>query len=93
MHFEQFLSTRTSVLNGEISVESINSNVTCNELSNNEEEGIDIYNHLHEDNNELSVQSDYEYAPQQVTEEDNYSHVTTFNANHIQISGDYGVIS
>lgn len=87
------LSTRTSVLNGEISVESINSNVTCNELSNNEEEGIDIYNHLHEDNIELSVQSDYEYVQQQVTEEDDYSHVTTFNANHIQISGDYGVIS
>uniref|UniRef100_K1PZM4 Uncharacterized protein n=1 Tax=Magallana gigas TaxID=29159 RepID=K1PZM4_MAGGI len=84
---------RTSVLNGEISVESINSNVTCNELSNNEEEGIDIYNHLHEDNIELSVQSDYEYVQQQVTEEDEYSHVTTFNPNHIQISGDYGVIS
>lgn len=87
------LSTRTSVLNGEISVESINSNVTCNELSNNEEEGIDIYNHLHEDNIELSVQSDYEHVQQQVTEEDDYSHVTTFNANHIQISGDYGVFS
>lgn len=74
-------------------MESINSNVTCNELSNNEEEGIDIYNHLHEDNIELSVQSDYEHVQQQVTEEDDYSHVTTFNPNQIQISGDYGVIS
>lgn len=52
-------------------------------MSNNEEEGIDIYNHLHEDNIELSVQSDYEYVQQQVTEEDDYSHVTTFNPNHI----------
>uniref|UniRef100_A0A8W8M5M9 EB domain-containing protein n=1 Tax=Magallana gigas TaxID=29159 RepID=A0A8W8M5M9_MAGGI len=81
------------VVDTRVNVESINSNLTCNELSNNEEEGIDIYNHLHGDNIELSVQSDYEYVQQQVTEEDDYSHVTRFNANHIQISGDYGVIS
>lgn len=62
-------------------------------MSNNEEEGIDIYNHLQEDHIELSVQSDYEYVQQQVTEEDDSSHVTRFNPNHIQISGDYGVIS
>nr|XP_034309707.1 uncharacterized protein LOC105327864 [Crassostrea gigas] len=87
------LSTRTYISNGEKSVESMNSNPTCNEMSNDEEEGNDIYNHLHEDHIELSVQSDYEYVQQQVTEEDDYSHVTTFNANHIQISGDYGVFS
>lgn len=62
-------------------------------MSNNEEEGIDSYNHLQEDHIELSVQSDYEYVQQQVTEEDDYSHVTRFNPNHIQISVDYGVIS
>lgn len=71
----------------------MNSNPTCNEMSNDEEEGNDIYNHLHEDHIELSVQSDYEYVQQQVTEEDDYSRVTTFNPNHIQISGDYGVFS
>lgn len=68
-------------------------NATCNEMINNEDEGNDIYNHLHEDHIELSIQSDYEYAPQQVTEEDDFSHVTTLNAKHIKISGNYGVIS
>lgn len=91
---------RSHTLDGEISGEksiqvcqTMNSNLTCNEISNNEEEGNDIYNHLHEDHIELSVQSDYDYVPQHVTEEDDYSHVTPFNAKHIKISGDYGMIS
>lgn len=31
-------------------------------MSNNEEEGIDIYNYLYEDNIEFFVQLDYEYV-------------------------------
>lgn len=71
----------------------MNSNLTCDKTSNDGEEGDDIYNHLHEDPIELSVQSNYDYVSHHVTGEDDYSHLTTFNAKHIKISGDYGVIS
>lgn len=50
--------------------QTMNSNPACNEISNKEEEGNEIYNHLHEDHFKLSVQSDDDDVPQHVTEED-----------------------
>lgn len=40
----------------------MNFNLICNEMSNDEEEGNDIYNYLYEDYIEFFVQLDYEYV-------------------------------
>uniref|UniRef100_A0A8W8MAH4 EB domain-containing protein n=1 Tax=Magallana gigas TaxID=29159 RepID=A0A8W8MAH4_MAGGI len=56
-------------------------------------EGIDVYNHLHEAPNEVSVQPDYDHVPPQVEENGDYSHITTRNAHSSDIAGEYGKIS
>ncbi|XP_052683739.1 uncharacterized protein LOC128164061 isoform X2 [Crassostrea angulata] len=56
-------------------------------------EGNDVYNHLHEAPNEVSVQPDYDHVPPQVEENGDYSHMTTRNAHSSDIAGEYGMIS
>lgn len=56
-------------------------------------EGNDVYNHLHEAPNEVSVQPDYDHVPPQVEENGDYSHMTTRNAHSSDIAGEYGKIS
>ncbi|XP_052682831.1 uncharacterized protein LOC128163306 isoform X3 [Crassostrea angulata] len=55
-------------------------------------EGNDVYNHLHEDPNEVCV-PDYDHVPPQVEENGDYSHMTTRNAHSSDIAGEYGKIS
>uniref|UniRef100_K1S4V1 Uncharacterized protein n=1 Tax=Magallana gigas TaxID=29159 RepID=K1S4V1_MAGGI len=56
-------------------------------------EGNDVYNHLHEAPNEVSVQPDYDHVPPQVEENGDYSHIKTRNAHSSNIPGEYGKIS
>lgn len=64
-----------------------------NKTSGDNFEGNDVYNHLHEAPNEVSVQPDYDHVPPQVEENGDYSHMTTRNAHSSDIAGEYGKIS
>lgn len=63
-----------------------------NDIRDNEE-GNDVYIHLHQDPFEVDVQSDYDHAPQQMTAEDVYSHMNTCNKTPGLESDCYGEAS
>lgn len=59
---------------------------------NDDLEAISVYNHVHEPIN-ISVQPDYDHLPQHGMDDDDYSHINSCNANQVDSSGEYGVIS
>lgn len=66
----------------------MNSQLVYNQDTRGNGEENDVYNHLHQDPIEVNVQSDYDHAPQQMTAEDDYSHMNTCNKN-LALEPDY----
>lgn len=62
-----------------------------NKQDKDDMEGSDIYNHIHEPVN-ISVEPDYDYAPQHGVGDDDYSHMKTCNANQVDSSGEYALV-
>lgn len=71
----------------------MNSRQDYNDDIRDNEEGNDVYIHLHQDPFEVDVQSDYDHAPQQMTAEDDYSHMNTCNKTPGLESDYYGEAS
>ncbi|XP_065929300.1 rh5-interacting protein isoform X2 [Magallana gigas] len=71
----------------------MNSRHVYNDDIRDNEEGNDVYIHLHQDPFEVDVQSDYDHAPQQMTAEDDYSHMNTCNKTLVQEPDDYGELN
>ncbi|XP_052683784.1 fibrillin-1-like [Crassostrea angulata] len=68
--------------------QQMNSRLVYNNDIRDKEEGNDVYIHLHQDPFEVDVQSDYDHAPQQMTAEDDYSHMNTCNKT-LGLESDY----
>lgn len=62
-----------------------------NQTQSNDFKGNSVYNHLHGDPIEVFVEPDYDHVP--FEENDDYSHITTRNAQSIDIPGEYEMIS
>lgn len=56
-------------------------------------EGNDVYIHLHQDPFKVDVQSDYDHGPQQMTADDDYSHMNTCNKTPVHEPDDYGELN
>lgn len=52
-----------------------------------------VYNHLHEDHSEISMQPDYDHVTQLGSVEDDYSHLATCSSTDVDSPGEYGVVN
>lgn len=68
----------------------VNSRLVYSE--DNSDEGHEVYNHLHQVPTDVTVQSDYDHAPQHMTTEDDYSHTNVHNKSQEQ-EPDYSGLS
>lgn len=66
----------------------MNSRLVYNVDSRDTEEGNDVYSHLHQDPIDINVESDYDHALQQMTAEDDYSHMNAHSKN-LALEPDY----
>lgn len=71
-----------------LSVQHMNSRLVYNVDSRDTEEGNDVYSHLHQDPIDINVESDYDHALQQMTAEDDYSHMNAHSKN-LALEPDY----
>nr|XP_034310372.1 uncharacterized protein LOC105343533 isoform X1 [Crassostrea gigas] len=82
----------TEQLSVQVSQQMNSRHVYNNDIRDNEE-GNDVYIHLHQDPFKVDVQSDYDHGPQQMTADDDYSHMNTCNKTPVHEPDDYGELN